>query len=203
MKIELINPSFSIIQWPDKLEEILEVAARNCYQSEPRGDPGKFLKSIIALGHESVLEHCVATVMITCSRSCSHQLVRHRLGAYSQESQRYVNYGKKPIAFIKPKQLDSCTECSKRTFLRHLEFSVRDYLDLLEEGWKPEDAREVLPNCTATKIVTTFNMRQWRHVFLERALNKHAQAQIRKIFLELLEEFKTRTCIFDDLMEYI
>jgi len=212
--ILLISPKVEIIQWPDDMEHVIELAARNCYQSAPGGNTEGFLKSIIKRGHESVLEHCCATVKITCDRSCSHQLVRHRLGAYSQESQRYVNYGKKPMSFICPPQRSPGTYTSYGAFRRRLTgrwshdpfldslFNAKQrYIDLLDCGWKAEDAREVLPNCTTTRVVTTYNMRQWRHIFKERALNKHAQHQIKGIMLDVLERFKEYTYIFDDLGE--
>ena len=204
MTINLVRPCIKLEQWNAQCEDIIEKAARTCYRSEPNGNREKFLKTLISKGHESVLEHCVASVLITCSRSCSHQLVRHRLGAYSQESQRYVNYGKKSIEFFAPPGISPGVydETSKdNTFIRMLLNAVEGYNELLSEGWKPEDAREVLPNCTATRVFTTFNLRQWRHVFEECALNSHAQKQIRDIMSSILRVFATRTYLFDDLLE--
>ncbi len=178
--VELTHPTIEIKQWPDQCEEIIEKAARTCYRSKQGGDREKFLKTLISRGHESVLEHVVASVSITCSRSCSLQLVRHRLGAYSQESQRYVNYRKKHIQFICPPKISPGIYgeiAGNNTFIKMLLNAVEGYNNLLDEGWKPEDAREGLPNCTATRVFTTFNLRQWRHVFQERALNSHAQKQ--------------------------
>jgi len=202
--INLISPTIKVAQWPVDCEHFIEKAARTCYRSEPVGSREKFLKTLIAKGHESVLEHCGASVIITCSRSCSHQLVRHRLGAYSQESQRYVNYGKKSIQFIRPPEISPGVYgeiAGNNAFIRTLLNAVKGYNELLASGWKPEDAREVLPNCTVTRVFTTFNLRQWRHVFQERALNSHAQKQIREIMSGILREFAARTYLFDDLVE--
>jgi len=203
MNVHLIEPFIELVQWPNQCESIIERAARTCYRSEPIGSTEKFLKTLISKGHESVLEHCVASVLITCDRSCSHQLVRHRLGAYSQESQRYVNYGKKSIQFIAPPGINpgEYNGMSSNKFIRALINANNSYNELLEAGWKPEDARQVLPNCTATRIFTTFNFRQWRHVFQERALNSPAQKQIRDVMSCILREFAERTFIFDDLLE--
>jgi len=188
------------------MEELLEKAGRNCYRSDPN-NAEVFLKAIIDKGHESVLEHCCITVMIECSRTCSHQLVRHRLGAYSQASQRYINYTKKPVAFIAPPKLSighygsNNRAWSEHPFFKAVFQSLWSYEALLKEGWKPEEARDVLLECVATQVVTTFNVRQWRHVFRERALNSHAQKPIRELFLGILREFKTKTYLFDDLGE--
>ncbi len=191
---------------------------------------GAFVRRIIKSGHESVIEHASMTVRFIGSRDFSHQLVRHRLDSFSMESQRYCNYGKKCFQFIAPPELEipvgeyhlfgSLDHHGSDTFLytnetratrspvkhvqtRWLHQRFRDceeYLALLDTGIRPEDARSVLPNAMKTEVVMTANCRQWRHVFRERALNKHAQWQIRGLMLGVLKEFVTlMPDIFGDL----
>ena len=203
MSIDIIKPGFEIITPEEHIKDymkILEKCARNCYRSEDRIGPGtdmKMVRMIRRLEHESVMEHCAITVNIIGDRAMSHQLVRHRLGAYSQESQRYCNYGKKGLRVIQPPSISGALgDIWKECIESHYEI----YLNLLEQGIPPEDARSVLPNATATQVYTTFNLRQWRHVFKDRALNEKAQWQIREIMQGILDEFKVLLpAIFEDL----
>lgn len=234
--ITIVEPTFYWLETTLKMFPIfmehIERCGRICYKSEDRITPGsaaKFVKNICRRQHESVLEHCVATAVVTCSRACSHQLVRHRIAAYSQESQRYCNYGKKDsLKVICPKGIglepgdyvvdgwivwknnevwereDQTLEKYVRQdkWLLQIDSSYSEYQAELAEGIKPEDARYVLPNATKTEVATTFNLRQWRHVFQERALNKHAQWEIRGIFSSILDDLKVRLpAVFDDLEE--
>ena len=134
-------------------------------------------------GHESISEHASATFRITCDRACTHQLVRHRIAAYSQESQRYCNYTKKEdgaISFIMPHNLpEGDSEQIIKQFMAH---SEKTYNTLIALGCKPEQARAVLPNCTKTEIVATLNFRSWKH-FINIRKDKHAQSEIREIAL--------------------
>ncbi len=232
MLITVIEPGFELLTplGPETLM-LLELAGRTCYKSEDRiteGSAERFVRAIRKSGHESVLEHTVATVRIIGSRSMSHQLVRHRIAAYSQESQRYCNYGKKGFQVICPPTIGlhpGAYYFRKKyptvfytdpefvnLWLDHTEFNFRwlcgrtaeciEYLDYINNGIPPEDARECLPNAMKTEVVATYNLRQWRHVFCERALNKHAQWQIRGIMLSILNEFARRLpAVFEDLLE--
>ena len=229
--ITIVKPSYEILTPTQQILDMpraLEIAGRTCYKSEDRitdvsGE--KFVRMICRRNHVSVLEHCSISARIICSRACSHQLVRHRLAAYSQESQRYCNYGKKDFQFICPPSVglepgvygrnpkyptywihypaDSVPllvpELRLRDWLYTLEDAIEGYQMEVEDG-KPEDARYLLPNATKTEIVTTMNLRMWRHVIQERALNKHAQWEIRGIFEGLFDDFRELLpCVFEDL----
>lgn len=212
MKIRVIRPSGEFLFVHPDAETFLEACGRTCYKSEDRITPGsaqRFVSKICRNRHESVLEHGAATARIVCSRACSHQLVRHRIGAYSQESQRYVNYQKKGYEVILPPSWgvpvrtygDFSVVYDKTTLdrLTALRRAFQAYEDELKAS-KPEDARYLLPNAAKTEIVCTYNFRTWRHIFRERALNPHAQWEIRSIFLGLYEALKVQVpSIFDDL----
>ncbi len=231
MFITIVEPDYIILTSPEGLIEHIEMCGRTCYKSEDKitkDSAGAFVKRLINMGHESVLEHASMTVKIICDRACSHQLVRHRLNSFSQESQRYCNYGKKGFQFIAPKSLEipvgeyelvgnvnlhdannflyaQCQRAllsfSQNEWLRGRIRNCLDYEYCLKEGMRPEDARSALPNATKTEVVMTANIRQWRHVFRERALNPHAQWQIKDIMLSILEEFKSSMpSLFGDLI---
>lgn len=203
---ELKLPSFSIESDFDAKEILksIERYGRTCYKSEHRiteDSANKFVKMLINRGHESVLEHVSVTVRFTCDRGVSHELVRHRLGAYSQESTRYVSYQKRGIEFITPPFFEPYTK-KFDIWLEAMKSSAEAYRKLIELGAKPEEARSVLPNSLKTEIVVTYNLRQWRHFFRERALNRGAHPQMRELTLPLLKNFKTLLpSIFFDLEE--
>jgi len=161
----------------ENLLETVEICGKTCYKSDP-SDAESFIKRIIRLGHESVLEHGVITYRIICDRSTSHQIVRHRMFSYSQESQRYCRYDKEKfgnqIAYIVPADIP---ENFEKVLHNCVEASESHYFNLLELGIKAETARAVLPNCTKTELMMTGNMRAWRN-FLKTRLDKHAQSDI-------------------------
>lgn len=225
--ISVIEPHY---YWPETsqqmfpfLVEHVERCGRVCYKSEDRitgHSAGRFVEGLRKSGHESVLEHASLTAIVVCSRACSHQLVRHRIAAYSQESQRYCNYGKRerllvvcpPGIGVAPGDYDSYGTMIRRDgatidlstrqtqWIHHVCWAYEEYKRELAEGLKPEDARYILPNATKTELAVTFNLRQWRHVFKERALNRHAQWEIRNIFSMILEDLLERMpVVFDDL----
>ena len=165
-------------------EELLEHAGRVCYRSESRGDPGGFLRARIREGHESIIEHATATFEIGgISRACSHQLVRHRIASYSQESQRYVSMSDPewvlPSAIVEDPEAraiwDGFADEVKTT-----------YQALRELGVRKEDARFALPNAAATRIVVTMNFRELLHVFRLR-ISQAAQWEIRAVCARMLE----------------
>ncbi|MGD9048251.1 MAG: FAD-dependent thymidylate synthase, partial [Anaerolineae bacterium] len=166
-------------------EVLLEHAGRACYRSEPKGRPGKFLQARIREGHESIIEHANVTFEITgISRACSHQLVRHRLASYSQESQRYVDMAA-PEFVIPPSVADNP---QARAIWDEFMDQVSDtYRRLRELGTRKEDARFVLPNATATRIIVTMNFRSLRHLISVRC-DKAAQWEIRALALEMLRQ---------------
>lgn len=207
--MKIINQSIEIIDKLDgeRILKKLETAGRICYKSEnniTEDSSKKFIKNIIKRGHESVLEHESITIKATTSRSVSHQLVRHRIASYSQESQRYCNYNKdkfnNEITFIHPRRLLKGTNLY-RAWERSMESMEFAYFELLEMGAKPEDAREVLPNSTKTEIVITMNMRAWRH-FLKIRTAKDSDPKIQELANLILKEFKQQIpVIFDDIYE--
>jgi len=221
--IKIIEP-YSIIFTPKKeIEDLprrIELAGRTCYKSEDkitRESSDKFVRSLIKRGHESVLEHCDITVKIVCDRACSHQLVRHRIAAYSQESQRYCDYSSKKhgdgglqvicppniaLASLSAREDGTSENSIFAQWEKSIERSYNTYRELRDNGVPAEDSRSVLPNATKTEVVTTFNVRQWRHVFRERALNPHAQWQIRRIMQGIYQTLRMfAPCAFNDLNE--
>jgi thymidylate synthase (FAD) len=178
-------------------EELLEHAGRTCYRSEPKGDPGRFLQSRIREGHESIVEHASVTFEISgISRACSHQLVRHRLASYSQESQRYVDMSA-PEFVVPPSVVeDPQAQVVWDEFMGRV---AETYHRLRELGVRKEDARFVLPNATATRIVVTMNFRSLRHFFSVRG-DKAAQWEIRALALEMLRKvYPLAPSVFADL----
>lgn len=192
---------YGIFKFPlsaDSMLHSIEDSARTCYASKSNSDTSEqFIRGLIAKGHESVIEHCMLKATIECSRACSHQIVRHRLCAYSQESQRYVNYENKGYKVL---CLTDKSDIVPESYVIAVENAVNAYEELLAQGLKPEDARYVLPNCFMTKLDMSANLRQWRHIFKERALNDHAQWEIRSVMKQLLKQAKEYLpCIFGDL----
>lgn len=160
------------------LYSIVEAAGRTCYLSERvAGDTTEaFIKRLMRRKHWSVLEHASISLRFTCDRGVTHELVRHRLASYSQESTRYCNYsgdkfGKEikviDLATGFQYDLNDPKDCAKyNEWLQAMEDAERHYLRMLELGATPQEARSVLPNSTKTEIVVTMNVREWRH-FLE------------------------------------
>ena len=197
--------SHSAFLYPDS-EQLIELAGRTCYKSEDKIGPGtaaKFINMVIDRGHYSVLEHASATFRIVCDRGISHEIVRHRLASYSQESTRYCNYGKDKfgaeISVIAPLGLDDAgilksspydlTYTPYLDWLRTCESAEATYFNLLQAGVLPQTARSVLPTCLKTEIVMTCNFRVWRHFLLLRtALTAHPQ--VREIADMILKQLR-------------
>lgn len=214
MIVTVVEPDVEILTDLDGATEFLEACGRTCYRSQERiteGSADKFVRMICRNQHESVLEHVNVTARFTCSRACSHQLVRHRIGSYSQESQRYVNYAKKGYEVICPPSIgvppgeynDGLTlqgTVVQQEWLNACYYACSVYEALLEAGANPEDARYVLPNAMKTEIVATYNLRTWRHIFKERALNKKAQWEIRDLMLGVFRDLRAELpSVFEDL----
>jgi thymidylate synthase (FAD) len=185
----------------EKMMLSIEKAGRTCYKSEGRigdGTAEKFITSIIKRGHESVLEHEKITVRFICDRGVTHELVRHRIASYSQESTRYCNYCQdkfgNELTFIKPCFWDEKDECYK-LWLENMQAIENGYNSLIAAGAKPEEARSILPNSLKTEIVVTMNLRQWRHYFRLRCAPA-AHPQIREISIALLTELKEKLPVF-------
>ena len=207
--MKIISPSHEILDLPDgkSLLKRIELAGRTCYKSEDKitKDSAKgFVKRILASGHHSVIEHINISVHFICDRGVTHELVRHRLASYSQESTRYANYSKtkfgKEITVIKPLFWPEDSSEYKE-WLKGVGGSEKSYMKLIQLGARPEQARAVLPHSLKTEIVMTCNIREWRHVFTLR-LSKAAHPQIREILWPLLKEFYEKIpVIFDDIYE--
>lgn len=208
--MKIIEPSFSFLggKTPDGaviLSRIAE-AGRVCYQSEPNTSDALFVAKLIERGHESVLEHASVSVRIICDRGVSHELVRHRLASYSQESTRYCNYSKdkfgNELTFIRPAWVQlGDPDSLDYTWRSAMKEAEQCYLGLLECGWTPEMARSVLPNSLKTEIVMTANMREWRHFFRLRCAPA-AHPQMREVAWMLLSGFCEHIpVLFDDIVE--
>lgn len=183
----------------------IEKCGRVCYKSEGNitdDSAETFVRNIIKRGHEAVLEHKSITVKFTCDRGVSHEIVRHRLAAYCQESTRYCNYsGDKfgnEITVIKPNFWDE--DCHNYAIWEEsCEDAERQYFELLICGAPPQEARSVLPNSLKTEVVMTANLREWRHFFKLRC-SPAAHPQMREVAIQLLHLFQAEIpVIFDDI----
>ena len=185
--------------------EKIERVARTCYKSEDKIEEGtaeRMVRALIKRGHEAMLEHFSFSVKFIVDRGVSHEIVRHRMASFAQESTRYCNYSKNgDIAFIRPvffledtPEMDNWVEnCIK---------SEKIYLYLLREGRTPEEARAVLPNSLKTELVMTANLREWRHFFKLRAVGTTGKPhpQMSEVAIPLLKELKEIIpVVFDDL----
>jgi thymidylate synthase (FAD) len=170
--MKVINPSIEVLT-PINEHEILahiELCARNCYKSEDKITPESAIKifnMLIDKGHMSMLEHYTISVRIICDRGVSHELVRHRLASYAQESTRYCNYSNE-MSFIKPGFLvdDLHNDLKKLDiWLETMYYIEKQYNALIQLGATPEEARSVLPNSLKTEVIMTANIREWMHFF--------------------------------------
>lgn len=185
----------------------LEQCGRVCYKSEAKitdTSAPAFVAGIIKRGHEAVLEHCSFTVKFICDRGVSHEIVRHRLAAYCQESTRYCNYSKdvfgNEITVIRPSYMRPGMK-DFQIWERAMNACEDAYFDLLDYGCTPQEARSVLPNSLKTEVVMTANIREWRH-FLKLRCSPAAHPQMREVALILLEKVHALIPVcFDDVWE--
>jgi len=203
MEIELLAIT------PDA-EELIENAARTCYQSMPgeKHVVGSLIKKLVKSGHHSVLEHAYATFRINgCSRAMTHQLVRHRLMAISQQSQRYVKESQ--FDYVIPPAIKEITtmfgdfedQTAEEVFRHDMQTIQNMYVRWKAMGLKNEDARFVLPNACQSEIVISANMREFRHIFEVRC-SKHAQWEIRGVAIEMLKQlYEKLPNVFEDIVE--
>lgn len=222
-----VNAGFEILT-KDSEKDILkklEVIARTCYKSEDKITEDScynFITGIIKRGHTAMIEHASITVRFICDRGVSHEIVRHRLASYAQESTRYCNYSKdkydNQVSFIdieKGINLDNAMNSaiengtlnkeSINKIINEWEEACKDaekhYLQILKLGASPNIARSILPNSTKTEINVTMNLREWRQFFTLRA-DTPAHPQMREIVKPLLKEFANRyPTLFKDLDE--
>lgn len=194
MKVELISIT------PDA-EKVIESAGRTSYLSfdqQGKDTEKKFIQMIIKNGHASVLEHASATFRIkNVSRALTHQLVRHRLCSFTQQSQRYVNEEK--FDYISPKSIRNNSEANN-IFEDFIVYARKTYSILCQLGIKNEDARFILPNATSSEIVISANLREWRHILKLRG-NPDAQWEIRQMTIEIYKILKNHTpTVFSDFI---
>jgi thymidylate synthase (FAD) len=192
--------------------ELIELAGRTAYQSRDKIDEDSSLKFVEMLrkrGHESVLEHSCMTVEFNdVCRGLTHELVRHRIASFTQESTRYVDESDFKTVIPPNKNKDEKLvelnlpggEKAKVSFQDWMDLNEQMYRGLRSSGWVPQDARQVLPIGIKSQIVVTANLREWRHIFkLRCAVNAHWE--IRRVMINLLEDVKKRIpIIFDDLL---
>ena len=204
---EILRPAMTQ-EAVDAIYRNIEAAGRTCYKSEDKITPEsakKFVRALIKRGHEAMIEHASMTVRFTVDRGVSHELVRHRIASFAQESSRYCNYSQdkfgNEITVVKPCfwEEDSPTYQIWKAAMERAEDS---YFVLLAQGATPEEARAVLPNSLKTELVVTANMREWRNIFKLRAAGTTGKPhpQMVEVMLPLL-----KTCqelmpeLFDDI----
>ena len=201
--MKIIKPRVEMVNAPtySNLLSLIEQAGRTCYKSESKitdDSAEKFVRNILKRGHEAVIEHGSVTVRFTCDRGVSHEIVRHRLASYCQESTRYCNYSKdgfgEEITVIEPSwcsEGDPAYEVWKKACQR----AELAYFDLMSIGCSPQESRSVLPNSLKTEVVMTANMREWRH-FLRLRTASAAHPDMREVAKMLLTEMKNRYPVF-------
>lgn len=205
--MKIIAPSFEIIAMENGTDMLkrIEVAGRTCYKSEDQITDNSavvFVQRVLKSGHHSVIEHASATVRFICDRGVTHEIVRHRLASYSQESTRYANYSKdkfgNEITVIKPCFWEENSP-EYGVWLESVKQAESAYLALIRKGATAQEARSVLPNSLKTEIVVTCNIREWRHIFALRCAQA-AHPQMREIMLPLLAQMHDKApVLFADL----
>ena len=205
--MRIIKPNHEILS-PIDGEQILkhiELCGRVCYKSEDKiteDSARKFVANLIKRGHESVLEHASITVRFICDRGVSHEIVRHRIASYSQESTRYCNYSSdKPedgLVFIKPYFFEN-DDFQWEAWYAAMSQAEHQYNYLIQAGATPQEARSVLPNSIKTELICTMNLREWRHFFKLRTA-KAAHPCMRELVMPLLAELKEKVpVVFADI----
>ncbi len=195
MKIVKASVRIPEDQLDRKILKRLERCARICYKSEDKmqsTSSESFIRSIMKSGHESVIEHEKITLMMVTDRGVTHEVVRHRIGSYSQESTRYCNYHKEKfgseIKVIEPcfyEKDDPRYELWRQGCLD----AEKNYFAMLSAGATAQEARSVLPNSLKTEIAVTYNMREWRH-FLRLRADRSAHPQAREVAIPILKKFQ-------------
>ncbi len=211
--MKIIKPNYEILTTidGDEILKTIEKVARTCYKSEDKIDnesSKKLVTRLINSGHEAMIEFFDITVKFVCDRGVSHEIVRHRLASYAQESTRYCNYSKdkfeNQITYIQPNFWNNCPEsgddCEKHAILEQILIDIENaYNKLIDLGASPQEARYILPNGLKTEINVKMNLREWRHFFKLRC-SKAAHPQMRELAIPLLEELKDLLpIIFDDI----
>lgn len=208
--MKTINAGYEILT-PIRGDELqlIEKAGRTCYKSEDKitdESAKKFVAGLIKRNHEAMLEHSFLSIRFICDRGVSHELVRHRLASFAQESTRYCNYSQdkfgNELTFIKPLFFDEDTN-EYRLWEHAMRVAESDYMMMLNAGRTAQEARSILPNSIKTEVVMSTNYREWRHFFKLRAARATGPAhpQMEEITRPLLEELKTLIpVVFDDII---
>lgn len=208
--MNVIKPQVILVSSKDYATMLtnIEKIGRVCYKSESKIKPGSaetFITGIIKRGHESVIEHESITVKVICDRGVSHEIVRHRIASYSQESTRYCNYTNEKfggeitcidISSGFHYNMNDDKDCLKYEIWNNAMMAAEKYyFDLINAGASPEEARSVLPNSLKTEIVITMNLREWRH-FIKLRSSSRAHPQIKEISDIILDMFSARYPVF-------
>lgn len=200
--MKIVEPS-ATLEWitPNALQ-IIESAGRICYKSEDKitqDSADDFVAKIISRGHEAVIEHACASFRIITDRGITHEIVRHRIASYCQESTRYCNYaGDKfgsEISVIEPPKMN---DSQRDAWIAACEEAEKQYFIMLKEGAAPQIARAILPTCLKTEIIMTANFREWRH-FLKLRLGSGAHPQVIEV-AEMIRKILIKECpaVFGD-----
>ena len=205
--MKIIDARYEILDKIDGMEVLkkIERVARTCYKSEDyikEGSAERLVKSLIDRGHEAMLEHYSFSVKFVCDRGVSHEIVRHRVASFAQESTRYCNYSKdkfgNELTFIRPCFWEENTH-EYFSWCESMGNAEKGYFELLKLEATPEKARSVLPNSIKTEVVMTANLREWRH-FLKLRTAQAAHLQMRELTIPLLKELKEKIpIVFDDI----
>ena len=199
--MKIIKPSVEFL-WstPNPLQEI-EKAGRTCYKSEDKitdGSAEKFVKMLVSRGHTAMIEHASISYKVIFDRGVTHEIVRHRIFSFAQESTRYVNYKGTDMQFIRPcfwKDGDYCYS----NWYHGCHHSEKLYNEMIKDGASPQEARSVLPNSLKTEIVITGNLREWLHFFKLRCAPA-AHPQMREVAHMMLEDIQKRIpVVFDEV----
>ena len=207
--MNIIKPSIIIESEIEgkKILKHIEKAGRVCYKSEgniTEESAQTFIGNIVKRGHESVIEHYSITVRVICDRGVTHEIVRHRIASYSQESTRYCNYSSNKfgneLTYIEPCFWKGEEDEKKmEIWLETMAYVEKKYMELIEAGATPQEARSILPNSLKTEIVMTMNLREWRHFFKLRT-SKAAHPQMKEVAVMILKEFKSKIpVLYDDI----
>ena len=198
--MKIITPKVELVDFIDADEVLkkIERCGRVCYQSEPKGEPEKFVRMLIKRGHESVLEHVSLTFHIICDRAIQNELVRHRLASFSVESTRFCKYDEievvAPDLFAQSVVNDFVPSDARwliKEFCQKLMGDAEDSYQQLIIDYSPELARAVLPLCLKSELYMTANLREWRHI-LKLRTSKHAHPQMQFIAGKILDIFKEK-----------
>lgn len=201
--MRVVKPSVTLLWITKDAEKQIEIAGRTCYKSEDKitnESSNKFVNKMIVHGHEAMIEHAIASFKIVIDRGITHEIVRHRLASYAQESTRYCNYANNKFnnecSFIQPPNL---TKDQLYLWEKSCQYAEENYFKMMKNGCAPQIARSVLPTCLKAEIVMTANFREWRH-FIKLRGSKAAHPQIRPIAFNIYRILKQNApSIFNDL----